>query len=305
MKNEEQGADQMRKSMACVVIAGILWGIVSIFVAGLQQYGFHPVQIAAVRNSVAAVFVIGFTALFAPAQLKTRWQELLLFAISGICLFATAGFYQTAMQLTSVSTAAILLYTSPALVMVLSILFLKERFTYGKLAAVLVAMLGASLVSGVVGGVRFQPTGIAIGILSSIAYSIYNICVKIEMRRGNHIFTANAYSFLFAALTGILCSHPIQAVKLAYTQWDSRMVLLMAGIGILCSAVPYFLYTISMKRLTAGVAASMAVIEPMTAAVIGVIVFQETLSVFAIIGIGIILASIVVLSRIKKETVKR
>lgn len=295
----------MKKGVLLVALAGVLWGSVSIFTRELRQYGLSPGQMAAIRNCVAAIVLAGLAAAVSPGRFKTCGRELPLFAISGISLAATGSLYYAAMERTSAAVAVVLLYTSPALVMLLSALFLQERLTIGKLGGLLSALAGCGLISGIAGGTRFEPSGVLIGLLSGLAYSIYTISVKIEMRRGNDAVTAVIYCFFFAALTGIIFSSPGQTVALILAQWDGRLFLLMMGLGLLCYTVPYLLYTFAIQRLPAGVAASMSVIEPMTAALLSVLLFGEALSIPAMIGIAAILISAAVLTRDGQEAEKQ
>lgn len=274
----------------------------SIFTNGLRQYGFLPVQMSAMRNCIAAIVMLGIVGTVNPGRLKVRRRELLLFGISGCSLFATGSLYYTAMAATSASTAVALLYTAPALVMLVSVLFLHESITGGKLAAMLLALVGCALVSGVAGGVRFEVWGIIAGIFSGIASGSYNISVKIEMRKGCDALAATTYCFLFAAITGLVLSRPAEAAEIIRTQWESKMLWLIAGFGLITGAVPYLLYTLAMKRLPAGITASMGVIEPMTATLISVIAFGETLSAPAVAGMVIILTSAWGLSRCRIGT---
>lgn len=97
----------------------------------------------AIRNCVAAIVLAGLAAAVSPGRFKTCGRELPLFAISGISLAATGSLYYAAMERTSAAVAVMLLYTSPALVMLLSALFLQERLTIGKLGGLLSALRGA------------------------------------------------------------------------------------------------------------------------------------------------------------------
>ena len=292
---------KMKKSIFCVILSGILWGSVSIFINALKKYGFEAIQLAAMRNTVAAILVVIYAMVKEPSAFKIKPAMLIIFAVSGISLAATGSFYYYTITVTSPSVAVILMYTAPVIVMAVSVLFLNEKITVTKALAMLFSILGCALTSGVFGELRFQVFGIVIGLLSGIAYSVYNITAKIEMQRGSSVLSANIYCFIFAAVTGVLVAHPQQMLNILYTQFEIKMILLLVGVGVLCFTIPYFLYTYAMKKIPAGLAASMAIIEPITATIVSVVIFGEKLSFSAAAGIILVLLSVTALANSEKN----
>ena len=69
-------------------------------------------------------------------KVKIKIKELLLFAIGGVAIYGTAAFYFSAIEASSASTAVVLMYTAPVIVMVFSVAFLGERFNVAKLISV-------------------------------------------------------------------------------------------------------------------------------------------------------------------------
>lgn len=283
-------------SVLYVILAGMSWGSAGIFSRFLQNCGFSAFQMALGRNCFAAVFMLLFVLLYNPKLLKIKPKKLLLFALSGFGLLGTAAFYYWAMELTSFSTAVVLMYTAPVIVMIVSVLFLGEKFTIPKLVGIVGALIGCGLVTGIIGNLRFSIMGIIVGLLSGISYSIYNICVKIEMQRGDDPICATTYCFIFAFLASLVVGSPIQSLHMVAAA-PLPTSLLIAGMGFFIGAFPYLIYTFAMRKIPAGVASSMACIEPMTATIISVLFLGEELSGFAILGIVFILGSVILLSR--------
>ena len=283
-------------SVFYIIISGISWGTAGLFTTSLREYGFSSMQMSGFRNIVAAVLMLVFVLITGRQRLKTKPLDILLFALSGVSVFATGSLYYAAMQATSLSTAVILMYTAPMLVMIVSVIFFKEKFTWLKLTAVLAAFIGCGFVTGIIGGLRFSMSGIILGMLSGVTYSLYNICAKLEMRRGNDAITANTYCFIFAGLASLIFCRPLEAIHNIALN-PIQTILLIIAIGFFTGAFPYLVYTYAMKKIPAGVAAAMASIEPMTATIISIAVFGEKLTVSAFIGIFLILVSVLALSR--------
>jgi len=152
------------KSFIYIVLAGLLWGTSGIFVNILSPYGFSSLQMTFLRVMVSFVSIFIYILFFRKSVIKTNIKELLLFACGGVCLFATSACYYASMQLTSIATAVILMYTAPIFVMIFSVMFFDEKFTRLKAAALVCMIIGCALVSGVVGGLKINIPGVVLGL---------------------------------------------------------------------------------------------------------------------------------------------
>lgn len=286
-----------------IIIAGILWGTSGIFVHYLAPFGFTSLQMTFFRSIVSCVCMLLYIIVHDKNLFKISLKELLLFAGSGVSFFLTASCYFYSMQATSISTAVVLMYTAPIFVTIYSVIFLNERITPVKTLSVLCMIIGCGLVSGIIGGLKFDAMGIAIGFLSGIAYSAYNIFTKIQMRNKSNPLSATLYCFLFATILGAFSCGIDQLPKnIGIAPYIT--LPLVVGMGLLTCISPYFLYTLALKKIPAGTAASLAIIEPMAATIFSVILFHEPLKAASICGILLILGAVFLLSRadLNKET---
>ena len=156
------------------------------------------------------------------------------------------------------------------------------------------------LVSGMIGGLRFDLFGILIGMLSGISYTVYNVLTKIQMQKGCKPVSATFYTFLFAAITSIAISSPSDMIKHAAAQPTVTLPLMIA-IGLATCVTPYVLYTVAMKHLPAGTASALGVVEPMAATVFSIVLFHENLTVPSLAGMMLILLAVLMLSKTEKE----
>lgn len=284
------------RAFVFIILAGIFWGTSGIFVHFLAPYGFTSVQMTAMRATVSFAVMSVYVLIKNRAFFKAKPKEILLFLGSGLSFLLTATFYYTSMQLSSVATAVVLMYTAPAIVMVYSVLFLGEKLTKLKGVAVAVMLLGCCLVSGVVGGMKFNALGILFGVLSGISYSAYNILTKIEMKKGSSAISATLYNFLFASVGAIAICNPINLFE-NFSNKPVFTIPVMIACGIVTCIAPYFFYTVAMKTLPAGTASALGIVEPMAATVFSVVVLHESLNVFSSIGIVLILGAVFLLGR--------
>ncbi len=285
-----------KRAFLYIILTGILWGTSGVFVRALSPYGFSTLQMTAMRGGVAAIAFVLYAIFFNRKAFLTNAKELILYALSGLCIFLTSACYFACMQRTSVSVAVILMYTAPVIVMIYSVLFLGERFTFKKAISVFFMLAGCVLVSGLGGGMKFDAYGIFIGLCSGLAYSGYNIFTKIQMRKKCNPFSASLYCFIFMAITAVIFSNSSDMLKLV-SQNFSKVLPLCASIGIVTCVLPYFLYTIALKELPVGTAAVLSVVEPMAATLISIFIFKEHADLFSICGIVLILGAVFLLGK--------
>ncbi len=284
-----------------IILASALWGTSGLFVDKLAPYGVTSLQMTFIRGFVSFL-CMGIFALIVDRNLfKTNLKEILFFAGSGFSFYLTASCYFQSMQMTSVSTAVILMYTAPIYVVIYSVAFLGEKLTKLKSVGIIGMLLGCCLISGIVGGLKFDALGIAIGFLSGITYAAYNIFTKIEMQKGINPAKANLYCFFFSVLAGVLFSKPAGIID-CIGKDPSNVIILCAGVGIFTCILPYLFYTLGLKVLPAGTASSLGILEPLSATILSVIVLGEKLSLYSIIGIVLILGSVFILSKADNST---
>ena len=284
------------RALIYIILAGALWGTSGVFVHFLAPYGITSVQMTAVRGTVSFLCLAGYALMKDRTLFRASRRELLLYACMGAAIFATATLYYTAMQLTSVATAVVLMYTAPIYVMIFSVLFLGESLSRGKMASVALMLVGCCLVSGIIGGLKFDLIGILLGVFTGIMYAVYNIVTKVAMKQGGRPVSATTYSFLTMGAIAIPFCGPGALVSAA-SQEPLVTVPLLIGLGIVTCVMPYFLYTLSMRHLSAGTATSLGIVEPMAATLYSVAFLKESIDVFQIIGIVLILLAVVFLSK--------
>lgn len=276
-----------------IICAGILWGTIGIFAKTLTQFGFDSVQNTTIRLAVCAIVLV----LINIKHLRIKLSDLWMFALLGIAsLFSMSFVYFEAIKYTSLSLAAILLYTAPIMVTIMASVFYREKMTTLKIAALIFAFIGIVMISGFDPATNITAKGIVYGLLSAFSYSLYSIIGKFVLKKYS-TKTTITYAFIFAAAAAVLCcdfSSIASTVALA----DNKIVLaiVMFATGIVTAALPYTLYTIGLTHVPAGKASIMASVEPLTATLIGVAFYSEKLGIISLLGMALILGSVTSLS---------
>lgn len=285
-----------KRAFLFIIAAGILWGTSGIFVNLLSPYGFSSLQMSAMRGTVSFLCFAVYAAVKNIRLFRVGKKELLLFVALGISLFGTGSCYFMSMQMTSISTAVVLMYMAPVYVVVFSVLFFGERLTPLKAVSVAVMLVGCALVSGVVGGLKFDLLGILFGILSGIAYGAYNILTKIAMKNGSDPVSTTLYGSLFMAVAALSVCDAGGLVRGA-AQNPAATLPLIIGVGVITFVLPYFLYTVAMRALPAGTTAALGIIEPMAATVFSIMIYGERLTLWSGLGMVLILGAVILLGK--------
>ncbi|MBQ3118473.1 MAG: EamA family transporter [Clostridia bacterium] len=287
------------KAYLFIVLASVMWGTSGLFVNFLAPYGLTSLQMTAIRAMGAAIFMGIYIFVSNKRLFRVSAEQLVLYALGGISMFCTQSCYFTSMQMTSVSTAVVLMFTAPIFVMIYSVAFLGEKLTPQKTVSLVLMIVGCALVSGIVGGLKVNIIGILLGLLSGIAYSAYNILTKIQMRKTLNPSTATFYCFLTSGMLAMVFSKPQGIVTVAME--NPHTILLMAGLSAVTCFLPYFIYTIALKTIPAGTATTLGILEPMAATIFSVVILGERLSIASTTGIVLILFAVFLLSKSKEE----
>lgn len=270
--------------------AALLWGIIGPISKLIFSEGVQPLEVAFWRAALAWLF-FGTHAAF-KRQLVIRKQDLPLvtvFSFFGVAVFF--GSYQLAVESGGAALAAVLLYTAPAWVGLMSRIFFKERLTWSKLAALVLTIAGIVLIStghGTSGqpSVNISSEAVLFGLLAGFSYSLYYIF-------GKHF--SNRYSsptlFTYMLPVGALCILPwVQFSRFSPTVW-----LAMMCIAFFCTYGAYYCYYAGLKYLEATRAAITATLEPVIASVVAFLWWGESFTSYGYIGSSFILFSVLLI----------
>lgn len=297
-----------------VILAGVLWGSMGIFVRRLQSLNLNTMEIVALRAFSTTALLFIFLLVFDRDKLKIKLKDIWCFIGTGIVSILFFNFcYFKAITVTSLSVACVLMYTAPAFVIVFSFFLFKEKLTKRKLLAFFLTFIGCCLVTGVfeelglplfvkgggmlegaagsgmaaglTGGLPegISSVGILLGLGSGIGYAMYSIFSRFALKRGYSPITITFYTF-FAASIGSVFLADLPQISIVVFSSGSTFLLSIA-LGILNTILPYFFYTKGMQHMENGKAAIFASVEPVTATLIGFVLYNEILTIPGIAGV--------------------
>lgn len=284
-----------RSATTIILISGVLWGTTSIFVKCMTPLGFSPAQIGITRCVISAVLMFVIIMIKRPQALKIHLRDIWIFMGTGLISNSLFNLcYFTAIDKSEASIAVGLLYTSPIFVTIISAIVFKDKITKAKIIAVITTILGCILLSGILSaGGSMTLSVFAIGVGAGFFYGLYSIFGRFAVRKYS-AYTTTFYTFTFAAF-GTLPFSDVKAIPGIISQSPS-LILWGIGIAIVGTIAPYLLYTIGLKYIESSKAAVFATMEPLTATLIGIFIFNEAATPVKIVGMILIMLSTIILN---------
>lgn len=270
---------------AYVLIAATLWGLLGSVSKLVFAQGITPLE-AAFWRAVMGTVAFGAHAIILRQTRVDRKDlpALIGFGLVGIALFY--GGYQSAIGAGGAALAAVLLYTAPAMVALMSWLVLKERMDAFKVLAIALTLAGIAAISLQGGAVKVTGTAVFWGLVSAFTYATYYIFGKLYLGR-------------YAAPTMLLYALPVGALALApFVQFAPKNATAWAAMIFLALASTYaanLFYYAGLKRLEATKASVVATIEPVVAACVAWLWWGERFSLLGYLGAALVLSGVLLM----------
>ncbi|MDK2784702.1 MAG: hypothetical protein PWQ41_1670 [Bacillota bacterium] len=282
----------INKGYALVLLAGVAWGSIGVFVQRLLDLGLNPLEVSWLRGAVSLVGLIPFTLKKEGGWPRLMPDDVKLMAAFGLVNGALYNIlYFTAVSRLGVTTAVILLYTAPAFAAVFARLALREPLTPGKIAAVALSLGGCFLVvKGYdLAALHLNLKGVLAGLGAGVTYGLYGIFGKKAQAR-HSAWTTVFYCTLFGTLFLTLIRPPLRvftrAAEAAF--WANTLLL-----GFWGSLVPWVAYTLGVGQVEAGRAAVVASVEPVVGTALAVAFLGERLDLPQAAGMALVLAAVI------------
>ena len=294
MKKKVGSVYRKHLAVCSILAAATLWGVQGLFSRALGELNIPGLPIMVVRNLggaalLALVFLVADRTAF-----RVRLRELPLLAVMGMSgVLGMNLLYYRSQQISSLAVAAILLYTAPSIVVLFSALIWKDPLTKRKLLALVLAFLGCGFVAGILSGsLSISSQGLVIGLLNALAYASYTLFGRKALTwRGP--LTVLFYALLFAGLGALLLCPVREMALLISTSGAMTQTLCMM---VFSTVVPFVLYTKGLAGLgDSGKAAILASVEPVVAALLGIVAFGEPLTLGVVLGLACVLGAVALL----------
>ncbi len=215
----------------------------------------------------------------------------LLFIVSSLTLYLSF-LYMAA------GVASTILFTYPVMTAVIMALFFHERITFSTVLSLLLSGAGVVMLYWSDGVGTLSILGVFLVLASALSYALYIIL----MNKGNlqmSSFKINFYVLMYCTLgmvvysllAGMPLTLPQNAVSWFYVGWLAIVPAIFALVLMVYAA----------KYVGSTATAILGALEPLTAVLIGLLVFNEPFTTYLAVGIVLILAAVVIIAMVKQN----
>ena len=276
-----------------VALAALCWGLSGGIGGILTAQGWDPVVVSFYRGAIGLLFVLVWLAVRPRGSGLASPRLWFWSAVAGVGVAGNFAFYFMSIAEGSVAVAATLMYCAPVFVYLVSFILKLERPTLFKWAAIAMVMLGIALLTGIyeIEAGDVTPIAAGAGLLSGLSYAVFIFGFKYAAPHG----TPQAILVIaFAVLATILiCLGDAEETLevLSTPSWPLFVVL-----GVLGAGLSFIFYIVGLNHTAPAVASIVAMVEPVTASLFGVVILNESLGGFQFLGMGLILVTVTALS---------
>lgn len=272
-----------------MIAGGVLLGTVGIFVEEARQ---HPLVTVLFRCAFGALALLAWgLATGRMGELRVRGRSWPVVAATGVLMVLNWALFFAAIPLTSIGVATIVFHIQPVWIMLFGTLVLREAVAPRQVAAMLAALLGLVLTTGLLGGdaAAWGPdhvSGLLMCLAGSLCYAAVTILAKTEK-----VVTPFALAWWQCAVgTVLLLWVPlVHGWPQAPSSWAW-----LAGLGVLHTGLAYAILFAGMARLTLGRIAVLQYVYPLTAIVLDWAVYGRALDAVQLAGVGLMAGALLV-----------
>ncbi len=270
-----------------IICAATLWGLIGPVSRFALDSGLGALEIGFFRAAIAWLFFASHAIVYGKTKVNPKDLPLIVvFGLVGISIFYAASFI--AVEKGGAAFAAVLLYTAPAWVAILSPIFFKETITLKKITAVILTIAGIGCIcflgnSDGKESLNFNMVAIITGIISGLAYSMYYLFGKYFSSR----YDASTL-FLYILPVGALGLLPF----ISFSHKTTSIWVVLIFLSFFCTYLANSFYYAGLNHLEPTKAVLTATIEPVIASFFAWLIWNELFTLAGVAGAFIILTGV-------------
>lgn len=271
-----------------LILTFFIWG--SLYV--ISKYALAvmpPVTVLLGRYGLSVIIL--FFIMRAKGFKKIEREDWKYFIIIGfVGYFFSIACQLTGTKLLDASLASLINSLNPVAIPIMAAVFLKERITAKKAAGIAVSIAGIYIILGKGdGGMNLM--GVAASILSVLCWSISSVTVR--RIAGKYDPIQISFVGMLLALIPNIPSAAIELMTKPCSLTVSAMLALLYMAAV-CTALAHTLWNKSLQILSAGTCSMLYPLQPLTSAVMGVLVLHEGITLSFVIGAVVICAGVLI-----------
>ncbi len=246
--------------------------------------------VLAVRFALAAAVLLAL-ARVRRQRLPRRGRLLALLALGGVGYVGQALLFFGALQRISAGLTSLLLYAYPSLVVLLGVVFLRQRPRPAAVGCVVVATAGTVLTLGPVGGGRGP--GVLMGLGAAAVYAVY-VLLSSRVTGVPALAMSAVVLTSAAATTGVLAAATRPQLPRAGAAW-----LALLGVALIGTVVAVTTFFAALALLGPADTAVVSTVEPVVSVAVAALALGERLSPLQLLGGAVVLSAVAVLAQLR------
>lgn len=284
--------------MGFVFFASICFSAKAVMIKLAYQYSIDPLSLLFLRMVFSLPFFIIIPLIL---YRKRPEQKPVLIDYIKLVLLGVLGYYASSildfigLQYITASLERLILFIYPTIVVILLFVFYKQQITSKQLMALGLTYGGIMCVflNDTVPNQAQQWVGSLYIFASACTYAVYLIgSGRLIPRFGSVHFTA--YVMIISCLSVIIHFMWVHADLLF--NFSKEILLLGAALAVFSTVIPTFMVSEGIKRIGAGKAAIIGSIGPVTTIALGYFFLHETVTIYELIGTGMVLGGVLLVS---------
>lgn len=274
--------------MMCGVLAAVCYGTNPLGALKLYAEGMTTGSVLFYRFGLAWLIIVAVLLLRHESLRVSRKEFWVLLGLGGLFSVSSLTLYLS-FHLMDAGVASTILFTYPVMTAVIMAVFFHERMKWMTIVSIVLSFIGVALLYG--GGEGTLPLGgVVLVLLSALSYAVYIVVMN---RSGLKMssFKINFYVLICCAmgalLYSLLCGEPI-TLPHSFTGW-----FYVGWLAIVPAIMALVLLVYAARYAGSTTTAILGALEPLTAVLIGVVVFGEIFTVQLGVGIVLILGAVV------------
>jgi len=286
-----------------VALGASSYGMLTTFVKMAYAEGFTSYEIIFSQMIVGMISLVLINLLFvkgkSTSQFEPKSKSILKLMAAGTSLGLTSTFYYFAVKYIPVSIGIVLLMQSVWMGVFLEGIINKKKPSVNKIIAVIVILAGTVLATNMLfSNIELDWRGIGWGMLAAISYTI-TIYTSNTVSLQLHSLRRSLWMLLGGTLVVTIIATPflIEQFNLEiFKKWG----LILALFGTI---LPPILFTAGMPKINVGLGAIISSVELPVAVIMAYFLINEVVNPYQWLGIGIILAAVVVMNLPKRKKI--
>ena len=272
------------------IVASSTFGLLPLFTLPVMGEGLTTFSILSYRMLFASILV-AVLMLIGRVSFATNLKELRWFAVLGFLYYGSAALLFQAYGGMASGLATTLHFMYPVSVTVIMALVYKQRPSVVTICAIILSLVGVALLC-----LRESSTGVSsllsvfLVLLSGVCYAVYLVLVS-TVRRINQQNSQKLtfYVLMFSGAFFMLSALQGGGLQIIPSASAGINLLLMATLPTLLSNLALVR---SVKNIGSTLTSVLGAMEPLTAIIVGILVFDESLRGLMVVGIILILVSV-------------